>query len=564
MNNNAPVPVTELWIIEAPGKARNLEAILKKMGMDARVFATRGHLLSFPDKLNPVGIDSELKEVERRATDPDRVRRMRVEAAVAGRVVIATDADREGDVIAWDVAEILSDIHPSPLRVRLRGMDEESILQAADEGSEVKIQDAVPGRTRAILDRLIGATYSGDGVAVGRVGTAILGLFAPGMPEITTKRLRLCAPASDNGKPWIADTAIVMPLNQENAERLRELILPKLSSSGPGEKVTGRPSHTGDILSRAADVLDISPGDAMKSMQRSYEAGRMSYPRSGSRGISEAVSSRLSDILRKANQRFDSDITAKKTKDDVHDAPHPLGTPPNLSISPHAVDTDEGIRILVAGDMVRAGQVQVVETADTNPLRSFLKSRGFHPMITEMIAGLKWKREQGPRYPGQESWQQSETYERHPAAVLMERILDEKLGHPSTWGSHVDGFLGRGLVDSELRLTDKGRLWMEKSPQALLDPRLSAAMERACERMDWATTAEGRLPWENLARTILGKTPLNEAVMATASALPAGPREDPWAGMRIPVDSPDEPEPEAFTGEENMPVPPEYMFPGDG
>src|SRR3546814_13584359 len=87
-------------------------------------------------------------------------------------------SDLEGDVIAWDVAELIRDIHPDPVRVRLRGMDAESIREAIVNPSPVRREDAIPGRTRAIIDRLVGATFSANGVAVGRVGTALLGRVA--------------------------------------------------------------------------------------------------------------------------------------------------------------------------------------------------------------------------------------------------------------------------------------------------------------------------------------------------------------------------------------------------
>ena len=272
-------------------------------------------------------------------------------------------------------------------------------------------------------------------------------------------------------------------------------------------------------------------------MQRNYMSGRMSYPRSGGNALSEAASARISDMIAKANQRFDPELLPRKTGADVHDAPHPLGPAPNLAHNPARVDIDEGVRILVAGDLVRAGQSQVVETPDLGPLDDFLRSRGFPDIVVEMVLSLKWKREKGPRYPGQESWLQGETYERHPAAVLTDRLLEEGLGRPSTWASHVDGFLSRGLVDDSLSLTDKGRQWIAGSPPLLLEPRMSAAIERACERGDMAKPGPGELPWEALARTIVGKlppairTPLEEA----ASLHEVKTRPDPWAGLRNPV-----------------------------
>jgi DNA topoisomerase IA len=97
----------DLFVIEAPGKAKHILEILKSVGFDARVQATKGHMYSMPDRLTPVGIDSGFREFERKLREPEIGQRIRDEAANADRVFIATDADEEGDVIAWDVAELI-------------------------------------------------------------------------------------------------------------------------------------------------------------------------------------------------------------------------------------------------------------------------------------------------------------------------------------------------------------------------------------------------------------------------------------------------------------------------
>jgi DNA topoisomerase-1 len=567
-------PFRELWIIEAPGKAKTLEATLRRLGLDARVAATKGHLLSYPDRLTPLGIDRLWREPGRSVREPERVVWLRKRAALASRLVIATDADQEGDVIAWDVAELLSDIHPSPLRVKLKALDDDSVLAAADEARTIERDDAIPGRARALVDRLIGGTFSGDGVAVGRVGTAILGLFAPGQPKMTASRLKLAAPAADGGNPWLADTPIVPPLDYDIALRLRELNLPKLPVL-KFETEVRKPHHTGDILSRASDVLGLKPSEAMKSLQRNYEAGRMSYPRSSSRALSDVAAQRIEEIIRAASHKFDSSIVQKKGDEDVHDAPHPIGPAPNLAANPEKMDPDEGLRIMVARDLVRAGQQQVVESPDLEPLRRFLLARGFQPIIIEMICSLKWKREKGPRYPGQEAWTQSEVYERDPAAVLLDRIVEAGIGRASTWASHVDGFMARGLIDENMELTAKGQRWMELSPPHLLNPQLSAVIEKAFERKALSTMnpLPGELPWETMARNIVTRLPseLKSPILEKLAAQPTlDERIDPWNGLRVPVEV-EVPEINVFKTSEDEddkeglppPQPPAYMFPGE-
>src|SRR3546814_15373796 len=111
--------VADLFIIEAPGKARQLETILANLGLDARVQATKGHLMSMPGRLTPIGIDRSMRAFARAPLDPTLAHRIRAEAAKAGRVVIATAADAEGAVMAWDVAGLLRDRTPNQEEARV-------------------------------------------------------------------------------------------------------------------------------------------------------------------------------------------------------------------------------------------------------------------------------------------------------------------------------------------------------------------------------------------------------------------------------------------------------------
>lgn len=518
--------MTELWIIEAPGKARTLEGILARIGVDARVQATKGHLLTMPGPLTPLGIDARLHEHLREPRDPDLYARIRDMARAASKLVVATDADSEGEVIGWDVAEAVADIHPSPVRVRLKGMDDESIREAIAEAGVIRKEDAIPGRTRAIVDRLIGAVFSRNGVKVGRVKTPMLGLLARERPSVW--KLRLSAPARDGGRPWLAECdAERAPLTRDDAERLAKMDLPvlDLAASTP---FTAPPGHTGDIMLRAAEKLDISPAETAKAMQRVYETGRMSYPRAASRGLSRVAALRMKRVLEKSGHRFDDKAVAGKTVAEVHDAPHPIG-PVDVSLDPRRLGHDEGVRVMVARDLVRSGQRHTVETAATAKLERFLVAEGFGADVARHVAALPWRREQGPRYPGQESWGQSGLERRRADAVLLEAVLEAGLGKPSTWAKHIEGFLKEGLVDEDLRLTGKGRAWLAASPPELLDPRLSVAIERACEKVGSALLSDpSREPWEILSERIVRALPpaIGTAVAAAAEATPPQPRRD--------------------------------------
>jgi len=520
-------PAGDLFVIEAPGKAKVLEEILKDLGLSARVKATKGHLYDMPEKLTPLGIDSAFRDFKRTLKDPILGQQIRTEVQAAHRVFIATDADSEGDVIAWDVAELISDICPDPLRIRLKGMDEDSIKEAIAEASPVRKRDAVAGRTRAIIDRMIGATFSHDGIAVGRVGTALLGLIDSKRPS--TKKLRLVAPSKGGGRPWVAECDVTLPIDGAVAAKLVKLSFPPLDFAAATKPISTPPAHMGDIMVRAGDVLDMSPKEADRSLQRLYEAGRMSYPRSGSRGMSKGVMRKLAKILKQSGYKFDEEAVKEKAPDDVHDAPYPIGRV-EVQRNPVREGHEEGLRTMIGRDIVRSGQRHVIEVAGASSIKSFLINQGFSTVVAEHVAGLHWRREDGPRYPGQETWPESSIVTRRPDTVVLETAITAGLGRPSTWAKHVDAFMSRGLVTDDLALTGKGEDWIAGSPAELLDPRISVAIENACEKgISGMMDHPDREPWEILSEKIVEALPerIKRPLISAVSSEPPHPKKNP-------------------------------------
>ncbi|MTH96696.1 DNA topoisomerase [Roseibium sp. RKSG952] len=519
----------DLFIIEAPGKAKQLEAILSKTGSPVRVQATKGHLYEMPKKLTPMGIDTLFREFERSLRDHELGERIRNEAKEANRVFVATDADQEGDVIAWDVAELIADIHPDAMRVRLKGMDEESVKAALDDVTPVYKKDAVPGRTRAIIDRMIGGTFSGNGVSVGRVGSALLGLVDKHPPAV--EQLRLVARAKDGGRPWIVDCKVEGIIDAKVARQLTKVSFPALEFKSETTPTSVPPAHTGDIMVRAGDRLDMSPKESSTALQKLYEAGRMSYPRSGSRGISKGTLSKVEKILRKAGYDFDGSKVAEKSETETHDAPYPIG---NVAVSQDPVRQghQEGLRTMVGRDLLKSGQEHSNQSADTSRIGAFLVNQGFSKNVAAHIAGLDWRRECGPNYPGQQRWPESKVTTRRLDTALLEAAVKNGLGRPSTWANHIEGFIARDLVDDNMKLTQKGSEWLYSSPVALRDPRVSAAIEAACEKtLPGMMDDPEREPWELLAEKIVTALPdaLKIPMRSRIDAVPPQPKKDPLA-----------------------------------
>lgn len=524
----------DVFIIEAPGKVRVFRELLQKIGVDAKVQATNGHIYEFPKDAG-LGIDRGFRDFKRILKNPETGRYIREAIQGAKNVFIATDADREGEVIAWDVAELIQDIWPMAFRVRLKGMDEESIRQAIADVTPVRKEDAVAGRTRAIVDRMIGFTFSHDNVKVGRIKTALLGMCRD--ETFPVAKLKLSAPASDGGRNWLAECDIADPISMKIAKQLEEVDFPVLDRQRSSKPYTAKPRHTGDVLVRAGDAMNLSPKEASDKMQDLYEAGRLSYPRAGSKGLSPAVAAKIADIVKKSRYHFEADVVAKKSDEDVHDAPYPIG-PVNVTHDPDNLGDQEGLRTLIARDLVKNGQSHVIEEAFGKAAGDHLRKLGYSDAICDHVAKLPWRREKGPRFPGQEAWPESQVVERRPDTVLLEAAIKKGLGRPSTWANHIDGFMKEGLVDGQLKLTEKGRAWVKGSPEVFLDARISVAIENACERVtDVMMSNPDREPWEMLSEKIIKALPdeVQKPLVRGVSSVAEQPKIDPTAVFRTTV-----------------------------
>ena len=496
--------VDEVWFIEAPGKASQMQSILKEIGIDARVQATKGHFMKFSDNIRELGINKACQELDRAPVSEEIIAKIRNACEGVKKAVIATDADKEGEVIAWDVYETIKDIVPLILRVRLKAIDDESIQDAIMEATPIQKEDAIPGRTRAIIDRIIGSSYAKEGIVAGRIGSAILGLCARG--GMSSKEIYLVAPAPETNRPWVARTPVISPLTMEIAEKLTKTKFPTMYSLSPPEVIKKKPEDMGRIMVRVSDDLGISPKDTAEAMQIAYETGRLSYPRSSSRSMTKKAAKKLEKNFKKSGFKFNAETVEDKDEMDAHDSPYPVGGL-DISLDPERLGRVEGVRVLIGRNLVKTGQKITKEKGNASILREFLIKEGFNEDVADFVAKLDWQRENGPHIPGDKRLTESHIIKRRADAVLLEKCIEAGIGRPSTWANHIDRFFERELVDYDLNLTDKGRWFLEGTPNTLLNPKVSAAIEKACEAKINSEEVEGREPWERLAERIISALP---------------------------------------------------------
>jgi DNA topoisomerase-1 len=170
-----------LVVVESPTKARTLG---KYLGRGYAVKATVGHLRDLPTRELGVDVDAGFQPkyvtIKGKAKTLNEIKRA---AKKASTVYLATDPDREGEAIAWHVAEQLTTDAPVQ-RVLFHEITQDAVQQAMEDPGAIDDRKVNAQQARRILDRLVGYKASPllwkaikTGLSAGRVQTVALRLI---------------------------------------------------------------------------------------------------------------------------------------------------------------------------------------------------------------------------------------------------------------------------------------------------------------------------------------------------------------------------------------------------
>jgi DNA topoisomerase I len=183
---------TRLIIVESPTKARTIG---KYLGSGYRVKASVGHIRDLPERELGVDVDAgfEPKYVTIRGKGK-LIQELRRDAAAADEVILATDPDREGEAIAFHVAELLGYSGTESDRFRrvlFHEITGDAVRRALDHPGVIDMRKVEAQQARRILDRLVGYQVSPllwkpirPGLSAGRVQTVALRLIVEREAEI--------------------------------------------------------------------------------------------------------------------------------------------------------------------------------------------------------------------------------------------------------------------------------------------------------------------------------------------------------------------------------------------
>lgn len=298
----------QLIIVESPTKAKTIS---KFLGKGYQVESSFGHIRDLP--ASKMGIDIE-NDFEPTYVIPDRSKKavsaLKSAAKKASSIILASDEDREGEAIAWHLAEILKIKAEETQRIVFHEITKTAILKALSEPRKLN-QDLVDAQqARRVLDRLVGYELSpflwkkvAKGLSAGRVQSVAIRLIVEREREIenfkSDEYWSVSAEYINNNKKIYA--ANLLKINNKSFDKLsidkglaEEVIT---DSKGSINKITKlekkeisksplAPFTTSTLQQTANRFLGFSAKQTMTLAQKLYEQGHISYMRTDSFNLS--------------------------------------------------------------------------------------------------------------------------------------------------------------------------------------------------------------------------------------------------------------------------------------
>jgi DNA topoisomerase-1 len=176
-----------LIIVESPAKTRTLK---KFLGRDYAVEASLGHIRDLAKKNLGLGERYEPNYVVL-AEKREVVKKLRAAASKAEVIYLAPDPDREGEAIAWHIAEVLGPVDGQLRRVTFNEITQSAVLRALETPGTIDQRKVDAQQARRILDRLMGFRLSPllwdkvkQGLSAGRVQSVALKMVCDRQDEI--------------------------------------------------------------------------------------------------------------------------------------------------------------------------------------------------------------------------------------------------------------------------------------------------------------------------------------------------------------------------------------------
>lgn len=178
-----------LVIVESPAKAKTIQ---KYLGPGFEVKASMGHVRDLPSKGLNVDIENDFEPTYEIMPGKKRtVTALKAAIKKCNELYLATDLDREGEAIAWHLAQLLGVPDEKTYRVIFNAITHNSIKQAFAQPGKLDMDKVMAQQARRILDRIVGYQISPllwkkvtSGLSAGRVQSIAVKMIVEKEKEI--------------------------------------------------------------------------------------------------------------------------------------------------------------------------------------------------------------------------------------------------------------------------------------------------------------------------------------------------------------------------------------------
>ena len=311
MQTNYNLMSQNLVIVESPAKAKTIE---KFLGKDYKVASSFGHIADLPSK--ELGVDVEGDFSAKYVVSKDKkklVSELKSLAKKSDTVWLASDEDREGEAIAWHLANTLELNEKNSKRIVFSEITKNAITKAIEEPRSINYNLVNAQQARRILDRLVGYELSPvlwrkvkGGLSAGRVQSVSVRLivererairnFNPSQIYKTQatflNSLGKSIPSQLSKLFKESKEALVFLKQNINSEFIVKKIIKK-----PAKKSPTAPFTTSTLQQEASRKLFFSVSKTMTIAQRLYEAGHITYMRTDSVNLSSEAQRQITDQI---------------------------------------------------------------------------------------------------------------------------------------------------------------------------------------------------------------------------------------------------------------------------
>ena len=481
-----------LVIVESPAKAKTIE---KFLGKDYVVKSSFGHIRDLSKK--GLGIDIDAHFAPDYEILPDK-RKVVDELSKLSKSVdtvwLASDEDREGEAIAWHLAEVLDLPVDKTKRIVFHEITKPAILHAIETPRTIDMNLVNAQQARRVLDRIVGFELSPvlwkkvkPSLSAGRVQSVAVRLIVEREREIiafqSTPYYRVVAQfyrTDDQTKTLFKAELGTRFENKEQAEEfLRKSIgaaytVTKVEEK-PAKRYPAAPFTTSTLQQEAGRKLGMSVAQTMSVAQHLYEQGLITYMRTDSVNLSQqAIAQCKTEITSLFGEKYSAAHNYKtKTKgaQEAHEAIRPSyidrmhieGTPAEKrlyeliwkrTVASQMVPADIDRTTIAIG--VDGTQWQYGATGEVIRFDGFLRlySESTDDETSESSEAALPKLVEGEKVTATQVTA-TERFTAPPAryneASLVKKLEELGIGRPSTYAPTITTIINRGYVVKQNR-----------------------------------------------------------------------------------------------------------------